>query len=82
MYPVSPKLPFHPDCHIQQSCLCYTVGPCWLSILNIAVCTCPSQTLYPFPLSFPSTIVSLLSQSLRLFLLQQSSWIDLPVSVT
>ena len=28
----------------EQSSLCYTVGPCWLSILNIAVCTCPSQT--------------------------------------
>ena len=25
---------------IEQSFLCYTVGPCWLSILNIAVCTC------------------------------------------
>ena len=25
--------------------MCYTVGPCWLSILNIAVCTFPSQTL-------------------------------------
>ena len=24
---------------IEQSSLCYTVGPCWLSILNIAVCT-------------------------------------------
>ena len=23
----------------EQSSLCYTVGPCWLSILNIAVCT-------------------------------------------
>ena len=23
---------------------CYTVAPCWLSTLNIAVCTCPSQT--------------------------------------
>ena len=23
----------------EQSFLCYTVGPCWLSILNIAVCT-------------------------------------------
>ena len=29
---------------IEQSSLCYTVGPCWLSILNIAVCTCQSQT--------------------------------------
>ena len=30
--------------NIKQSSLCCTVGPCWLSILNIAVCTCPSQT--------------------------------------
>ena len=28
----------------EQSCLCYTVGPCWLPILNIALCTCPFQT--------------------------------------
>ena len=26
--------------NIEQSSLCYTVGPCWLSILNTAVCTC------------------------------------------
>ena len=30
----------------EQSSLCYTVGPCWLPILNIAVCTCGSQTLW------------------------------------
>ena len=30
--------------NIEQSSLCSTVGPCWLSILNIAVCTCQSQT--------------------------------------
>ena len=30
--------------NIEQSSLCYTVGPCWLSILNIAACTCQSQT--------------------------------------
>ena len=30
--------------NIEQSSLCYTVGPCRLSILNIAVCTCQSQT--------------------------------------
>ena len=30
--------------NIEQSSMCYTVGPCWLSILNIAECTCPSQT--------------------------------------
>ena len=35
---------------IKQSSLCCTVGPCWLSIFfllsifNIAVCTCQSQT--------------------------------------
>ena len=30
--------------HIEQSSLCCTVGPCWLPILNIAVCTCRSHT--------------------------------------
>ena len=30
----------------EQSSLCSTVGPCWLSILNIAVCTCQSQMLF------------------------------------
>ena len=30
----------------EQSSLCCTVGPCWLSILNIVVCTCPPQTPY------------------------------------
>ena len=29
--------------NIEQSSLCYPVGPCWLSILNIAVCTSPTQ---------------------------------------
>ena len=29
---------------LGQSSLCCTVGLCWLFILNIAVCTCPSQT--------------------------------------
>lgn len=28
----------------EQSLLGYTVGPCWLSTLNTAACTCPSQT--------------------------------------
>ena len=27
---------------IEQSSLCYIVGPCWLSILNIVVCVCHS----------------------------------------
>ena len=29
---------------IEPSSLCYIVGPCWLSIVNIAVCICESQT--------------------------------------
>ena len=37
--PVPPRLP----CSIEQNSLYYTVGPYWLSILDIAVCTCPSQ---------------------------------------
>ena len=32
--PLPSRLP-----HIEQSTLCYTLGPCWLSILNIAACT-------------------------------------------
>ena len=27
----------------EQSSLWYTVGPCWLSILNMAPCTCQSH---------------------------------------
>ena len=36
---------------IQQRSLCYTVGPCWLSILNIALCVhvSPKLAIYPFP---------------------------------
>ena len=41
--------------NIEQSCLCFTTGPCWLSILNMAVCTCqfqtPSLSIPPFFLS-------------------------------
>ena len=29
--------------NIEQISLCCTVGPCWLSVLNTAVCTCQSQ---------------------------------------
>ena len=53
MYPFSPKLPSHPGCQeLEQSSICYTVGLCWLSILDISVCTCPSPTPYLF-LPFP-----------------------------
>ena len=30
-------LPFRLQHHVELSSLCYTVGPCWLSVLNIAV---------------------------------------------
>ena len=40
--PFSSRLPHN----IERSSLCYTVGPCWLSILNRAVCV--PQLLYPF----------------------------------
>ena len=39
--------------NIEQSLLCYTVGPCWLSVYNIAACTCQSQTSN---LSLPPTL--------------------------
>ena len=39
---------------IEYSSLCYTVGPCCLSVLYTVVCICSSQTpnlsLPPFPL--------------------------------
>ena len=44
--------PFRLFQNIEQSFLCYTVGRCWLSILNIAVCTCLSQTPNPSPRPF------------------------------
>ena len=54
---------------IEQSSLCYTVGPCWLSVLCAAACLCPSQ---PPDSSFPhvSSLVtgSLLLTSVSLFL--------------
>ena len=35
--------PFRLPHSIHQSSMCHWVGPCWLPILNIAVCTCPFQ---------------------------------------
>ena len=68
MCPFSPKTPFasRPARNIEQSSLCYAVGPCWLSILNIAVCTRPSQSPYrSLPCTLPVT-VSLFSKSVSL----------------
>ena len=42
--PLPSRLPHN----TEQSFMCYTGGPCWLSVLNIAVCTCSSQTSYQF----------------------------------
>ena len=39
----SNSFPFWLLHNTEHSSLCYTVGPCCLSILNIAVCTCQSQ---------------------------------------
>ena len=36
--------PFRLLQNIEQSSLCYTVGPYWLFILNRAVCICQPQT--------------------------------------
>ena len=61
MYPFSPKPLSYPDCHITLSRDPCALCPCWLSILNIAVCTCPSQLPnYPFSPP-PPPIISLLS---------------------
>ena len=37
-------LPFRLPHNIKPSSLCYTVGFCWLSTPNTAVCTCSTQT--------------------------------------
>ena len=37
--PLTP-LPSWLSHNIEQSSICYIVGPCWLSILHTAVCTC------------------------------------------
>ena len=49
-------LPSRPAHHLEQSFLCYTVGPCWLSILNIAMCipmSIPSSLTIPSPQPSP-----------------------------
>ena len=55
-----PRLPHN----IEQSSLCYTVGPFWLSILNIALCPCPSQ----MPPILSLATINLFSKSVSLFL--------------
>ena len=64
MYPFSPRpLLFRLAHNIEQNSLCYTIGPYWLSDLNMAVCTWPFQTPNcPVPLA----TISLFSKSLSL----------------
>ena len=38
-------LPSWWPCNIEQSPMCYTVCPCWLFILNAAMCTCKGVIL-------------------------------------
>ena len=38
--------------NFEQSSLCYTVGPGWLSILYNSLCVYPKLLAYTFPLSF------------------------------
>ena len=54
----------------EQSSLCCRVGPCWLSFLNIAMCTFPSQTPQPslFPIPHRLATISLFSKSVSRFL--------------
>jgi len=55
--------------NIEYSSLCYTVGPCWLSVLYIVVCTRKSQTLsLSLPSLFPLVVMNLFFMSGRLFL--------------
>ena len=69
--------------NIEQSSMCYTVDPCWLSILNITVCTCRSQTPYHFPPTFPPGTINSSSKSTQYHLLKSniySHWVFLATS--
>ena len=61
----------------EYSSLCYTVGPCCLSILYIIVCICQSQTPTPsLPTFLPLGNYSLFSMSVSLFLFCRSSFVS------
>ena len=51
--PLPSRLPHN----TRQNSMCCTIASCWLSILNIAVCTCWSQTPYLSPHFPPSNHV-------------------------
>ena len=55
--------------NIEQSSLFYTVGPCWLSILNILMSTShPKLPNYPSPTLFPLVTINSFSKTVSLFL--------------
>ena len=64
--PLLSRLPHN----IEQSSICYTIGPCWLSILNTAMyCTSIVHSKlpnYPILPSSPLATMSSLSKSMRL----------------
>ena len=71
MYPFSPKSLFHPGHHIsggiEWSSICYTIGFCWLPILNIAMC--PN---YPFPLATISSFSKSMSLKKRIIFIKST----------
>ena len=61
-------LPSRLSHNVEQSPMCYTVGLCWLSVLNIAVCTGPSQIPYvSLSTILPPATVSSFSKTKFLF---------------
>ena len=73
--PLPSRLPHN----IEQSSLCYTVGPYWLSILIITVSACWSHTPYLITLSPPSNPHHLtISQMATSFNPPDRLWVVLP----
>ena len=56
----------------EQSSLCYTVGPCWLSILNISVCPCVLSHFQLCPTTTPWTVAHQAPLSMGFF--RQEYW--------
>ena len=55
--------------NIEQTSLCCPAGPCGFSMLNTAVCPCPSQTpCLSLPPSFPLVTIRLLQSTEQSFL--------------